>query len=141
WSIRIVARLGGGLPTTATTRFRRSTSSENEPVGPAGLELLNTPMMEQSVSGEAPHSATQVSASDRSVWALTDEARPNSSTITSRATVTKGSSPRKPVLPALCDVPSLVPRHLIGLGQRGQGVRYRHLAAFIPLQPHAVEDF
>src|SRR5260221_6770706 len=60
-STRIEALLGNGLPTTATIRLRRSTSSENDPFGPAAFVLLNTPIIEHSASApcEEPHSATQ----------------------------------------------------------------------------------
>src|ERR1051325_696905 len=72
--MRTLALLGVGLPTTATKRFFRSTSKEKEPSGPVRPVDLKTPIIEQSESGAAPHSATQVSAPNRTVWASADEA-------------------------------------------------------------------
>src|SRR5438045_2486036 len=64
-SRRIVALLGVGLPTIATRRFRRSTSREKEPVGPAGVALRHTPTIEQSAYGPAPRPTPHGSGRDR----------------------------------------------------------------------------
>src|SRR6266568_2384590 len=49
---------------------------------------------------------------------------------------------RCPMLPCrLCgDVFSVPPRYLIAFGKRSEGVRYRHLAGLVSLEPHLFED-
>src|SRR5205823_686636 len=38
------------------------------------------------------------------------------------------------------DVLAVPPSNLVRFGERGEGIRYRHLAALVALQPHLFED-
>src|SRR6266436_1297528 len=49
---------------------------------------------------------------------------------------------RCPMLPSRLggDVFAVPPRYLVALRKRGEGVRYRHLAGLVALEPHLFED-